>query len=184
MFGSLDGKCYWAGNMPSIDSKKVHRLGTDAALHHHGREAINTMNDLRVLAQHRFELVETAMQSGSIFKFQVRGSGVALQRDFSQQRIAAGIEVFLYSRHLDPVFLVAASFEAGCQAHLHLRVDTPRECGVRMQVVDTTAHLEKVERIVGELLRRGARRKRTIVNRTPAEAAKPGRDRSARILIL
>ena len=52
-----------------------------------------------------------------------------------------------------------------------------------MKIVHAAAHLEEIERIVGKLLGRGARRKWPVVERTPAQAAEAGGDGGAGVFI-
>ncbi len=53
-----------------------------------------------------------------------------------------------------------------------------------MQVFHAAPHLEKVERVTGEFLRRRPRDKRAIIKRAPAQSPQSRGDRSARVLIL
>ena len=52
-----------------------------------------------------------------------------------------------------------------------------------MQVVDAAAHLEEVERVVGELFCSGAGGERSIVKRSSAQAAETDGDRGARVFV-
>src|SRR6202043_2889717 len=81
------------------------------------------------------------------------------------------------------IFLIAAALKTGRQAHFHLGINAPGKLWVGMQIVNATPHLEEVERIVHELLSRNPRNKRTIVERTPAQPAKPRSDGSSRIFV-
>ena len=59
----------------------------------------------------------------------------------------------------------------------------PGKFWVGMEVVDAAAHLEEIERIVGEFFCRGARGERTVVERTSSQAAEAGGDGRARVFI-
>src|SRR5215470_9614630 len=124
------------------------------------------------------------MLCSSALEIQVLRGLVALMRDLAHQRLAAAIEIGLHPDHFVVIFVMAASFEARCKAHLHFRVDASEKCGIGMQIVDASAHLEKIERVVGELLGRSARRKGSIVKRTSSFAPKACGNRSAWIFVI
>ena len=68
--GGLDGKGERAGDQPGVDEEKRHRFGNGRRLHHDGGELIDAVHDLGELAEHRLELFNFGVQSGSVFKFQ------------------------------------------------------------------------------------------------------------------
>src|SRR5579872_805559 len=119
------------------------------------------------------------MQGGGVLEVESGRCGIALRRDFPYQRFAFGIEISLHASYLTAIFLVAATLETGRETHFHFRIDAAGELGIGMQIVDAAPHLEKIERIAGELFRSAARSKRPIVNISAAKTSQPRSDRSS-----
>src|SRR5208337_1780076 len=90
--------------------------------------------------------------------------------DLPHQRLAAAIQVLLHAPNLGRVFLVGAALEARRQAHLHLGINAAGECWIGTQIEGAAAHLEQVERVVGEFLRGHTRGKRPKVLRADSQA--------------
>src|SRR4030095_15329513 len=98
--------------------------------------------------------------------------------------MSRGIEVRTHAVNLGVVIGIGASLETGGKAHLHLRIDTARKCGIGMKVVCAAAHLKEVERIVRNLFSQYSRREWAIVFRISAKRPDSGCDRYARVGII
>ena len=99
---------------------------------------------------------------------------IALRGDFAHKGVAAAVEVILHAGDFGTVLVIGAAFEAGREAHLHFRIDTAGELGIRMEIIHAAAHFEKVERVAGEFFCSGAGRKRAVIE---VSAAKPSKAR-------
>ena len=112
-----------------------------------------------------FHFVQPRVQRRRGFEVEIGGRLVALLLDLAYQRLAAALKELLHAIDLGGILLVGAAFEARRQAHLHLGINAAGKGGVGMKVVDAASHLEQIERVVGELLRRNAREKRAVILR-------------------
>ena len=139
-----------------VDEEKCHRFGDGRRLHHDCGELIDAVHDLGKLAEHGLEFFHAGVQGGGVFKFQTGRGLLALRGYLPHQRVAAAVEVGLHAGDFAVVVVVGAAFEAGGEAHFHLGIDAAGKLRVGMEIVDAAAHLEEIERIVGELFRRGA----------------------------
>src|ERR1039458_2533534 len=124
------------------------------------------------------------MQSGGGLEMEIGGGVVPLPLDLAHQRVPAAFEKLLYAPHFGRVFLVAASLEAGRQAHFHLVINAAGELRVGMEIVNAAAHLEQVERIVGKLLGGDAGGERPKILRVAPDSANARGDRRSRVRIV
>src|SRR5581483_2309844 len=123
------------------------------------------------------------MDRGSAFEVQLGGGIIALSGNFADQRIARRLKERLHARNFEAVFIVGAALETRREAHLHFRVDAAGELRIGMEVLNAAPHLEKVERVVGELLGGSAGRKWSVVEVLATKPAQARRDRRTRKFI-
>ena len=137
-----------------------------------------------MLTQNRLQFFHARMNRRRLFERQIRRCRFALGGELAQQRVSAGIKVVLHAGDLHGVLLIGAALKTWGQAHFHLGINTAGKRRIGMQIGDAAPHLEKVERIVHELLGGHARNKRPIVNRLSVEPAEPRCDGCSRIRIV
>src|SRR5438270_13967852 len=111
------------------------------------------------------------MLLGRSFKIQFGGKTVALNLQFMDERLSAGVKPGLHPRYFCRIGLVCASFEAGSEAHLHFRVDASGKSRIGIQLKGAAPDLEQIERIIHELFRHRPGAEWTVIKRRPAETS-------------
>ena len=125
------------------------------------------------------------MRRGGGFKLQLLAEPLALSFQLAHQRLPAAFKKTLHPRRLVAILLVAAAFEAGRQAHLHLGINAAGKRRIRIQLEIAAPQLEEIERIVEKFLRRRARREGPVIARAgaPGQLGDAAGDVGARIRI-
>src|SRR4051812_37057344 len=112
------------------------------------------------------------MNRGGILKFKIVRRIVSLGRELLNERFSSTIKERVHPIDFPLILLVRAAFEAGGQAHLHFRIDAPRELRIGIQVLYTAAHLKKIEGVISKFLGCDSGREWAIVVGNTLQAAK------------
>ncbi len=166
-----------AGHEPQLDGRW--RGGWQYG---HAVQPIDIARQLVAQFQHVLHFLQAFMLAGSFFELHLLAQPVARIGDRALQRLAVAAQEFEHSLHFVPVLGRAHHLLARPQAQVHFAIDAAGVLRGRRQVFLAAAHLEQIQELRFEPLRRYARAERSEVQ--SRRARKVRRDQAARILVL
>ena len=148
---------------PSSYRIDPNRLLPRRALQNYSIQVLNPPRQFRPPAQHIIQLFHLLVNRRRALEIQFFAGLFAFRFKSSAQRAPARLQKRHQPVHLHVVLFLGATRKTRRQAHFHLGIQASRKGRVSPDLNLAPPHLEKIQHLLREALRRAPRRKRPIV---------------------